>query len=681
MNRRLVAALALSLLPATAFAADAPLTELPYTPSLDTAAMDRAVDPCTDFYAYTCGGWQQHHPIPPDQSSWSVYGKLGEDITKHVWGLLEVASQPKADRDPISRRVGDAFAACMDVKAIDARGATPLDPALASLKGVADTKQLLGWVAARDREFGSVGFFGYTSEQDASDATHYILAVTEGGLGLPDRDYYLKKDARSVDMRKKYVTHVQNMLGLLGDDAAEQRKASADVMRIETALAKAWLTRVEHRDPHKVFHKLPYAELHKLAPNIDWDAFFADVGVKAPAMVDIQVLAFVKEVGALLKREPIAALKHYVRWHLVADAASELSKPFVDESFAFNGHILRGVEQLPPRWKTCSHEVTGALPEDVGQLFVRKNFGPATKTRALVMVKAIEAEMEKDLTSLEWMSGPTRAQALTKLHTMANKIGFPDHPRDYSSIVIKRDDFFGNVLAANRFETKRDAAKVGNVVDRGEWFMSASDVNAYYSSQMNDINFPAGVLQPPLFDPKLDDAPNYGNTGATIGHELTHGFDDEGRQFDSLGNLRDWWTPADDAEFRRRAKCVSDQYSTYTIVDDIKINGKLTLGEDVADLGGLILAYRAWKTTTPPAAMKSADGLTAEQRFFVGYAQWACANERPEALRVSAITNPHSPPKARVNGLVVNVPEFGKAFQCKPGAAMVKPADKVCKVW
>ena len=681
MNRRLVAALALSVLPALAHAADAPLVELPYTPSLDTAAMDRTVDPCTDFYTFSCGGWQKQHPIPPDQSSWSVYGKLGEDITKHVWGLLEVASKPKADRDPISRRVGDAFAACMDEKAIDARGKEPLEPALVALKEVTDAKQLLGWIAARDRELGSVGFFGYSAEQDASDATHYILAVTEGGLGLPDRDYYLKKDARSVDMRKKYVTHVQNMLGLLGDDAAEQRRASADVMRIETALARAWLTRVEHRDPHKIFHKLPYAKLHELAPGIDWDLFFAEVGVKPPAMVDIQVLAFVKEVGALLRREPIAALKHYVRWHLVADAAPALSKPFVDESFAFNDHILRGVEQLPPRWKKCSHEVTGSLSEDVGQLFVRKNFGAATKTRALVMVKAIEAEMEKDLGSLDWMSGATRAQALTKLSTMANKIGFPDHPRDYSSIVIKRDDFFGNSLAANRFETARDAAKIGNAVDRGEWFMSASDVNAYYSSQMNDINFPAGVLQPPLFDPRLDDAPNYGNTGATIGHELTHGFDDEGRQFDSLGNLRDWWTPADDAEFRRRAKCISDQYSTYTIVDDIKINGKLTLGEDVADLGGLILAYRAWKTTTPPAAMKPADGLTAEQRFFVGNAQWACANERPEELRVSAVTNPHSPPKARVNGLVVNVPEFGAAFQCKPGAPMVKPADKVCKVW
>ncbi len=669
------------LLPAAALAADAPLVELPYTPSLDTSAMDRTVDPCTDFYAYTCGGWQKQHPIPPDQSSWSVYGKLGEDITKHVWGLLEVASQPRADRDPITKRIGDAFAACMDEKAVDARGKQPLDAALDALKAVTNAKQLLGWMAARDRELGNVGFFGYGAEQDASDATHYILAVTEGGLGLPDRDYYLKKDARSVDMRKKYVTHVQHMLGLLGDDAAEQRKGSADVMRIETALARAWLTRVEHRDPHKIFHKLPYAELHRLAPNIDWDAFFVAVGVTQPAQVNITVLAFVKEVGALLKREPLLALEHYARWHLVADAAPYLSKPFVDESFAFDDHVLRGVEALPPRWKRCSHIVTGSLSEDVGQLFVRKNFGTSTKTRALVMVKAIEAEMDKDLRSLDWMSAATRQQALTKLATMANKIGFPDHPRDYSSIVIKRDDFFGNALGAMRFETARDAAKVGSVVDRGEWFMSASDVNAYYSSQMNDINFPAGVLQPPLFDPKLDDAPNYGNTGATIGHELTHGFDDEGRQFDSLGNLRDWWTAADDVEFRRRAKCISDQYSGYTIVDDVKINGQLTLGEDVADLGGLILAYRAWKTTTPPAALRAADGLSAEQRFFVGYAQWACANERPEELRVSAVTNPHSPPRYRVNGLVVNVPEFGKAFQCKPAAPMVKPADEVCKVW
>jgi endothelin-converting enzyme/putative endopeptidase len=661
---------------------DAPLATLPYTPGLDPSSMDKTVDPCADFYAYSCAGWQRQNPIPPDQSSWSVYGKLQDQIQRHLWGLLQTAADPSSARSPIQTEIGDSFAACMDEARIDALGSKPLEPDLAALAKVKDRRGLAEWLAEQ-HSAGTTDqlLFGFGSEQDALDATQFIAGAWAGGLGLPDRDDYLDQDPKSKDLREKYREHVVRMLQLVGDDAATAKATASLAMEIETALAKATLTRVERRDPYKVFHRVPLAELGKLAPAFDWKTYLARIGVPDTKVLNASQPAFLKAMSAELKRRPLADWKRYLRWHLVSSRARYLSRPFVDEDFAFNYRVLQGTEVIAPRWKRCVRWVDRDLGEALGQVFVEKNFSPELKQRTLEIVLQIEREMEADLKSLDWMSPETRKRALEKSVAMANKIGYPDRWRDYSSIKLAREDFMGNVARSARFETARQLARIGKPIDRGEWDITPQTVNAYYNPTMNDMNFPAAVLLPPLYDPKMDAAPGYGNTGGTIGHELTHGFDDEGRQYDAKGNLNNWWTKEDAAEFTRRASCISDQYSTFIAVDDIHVNGKLTLGEDVADLGGLILAYRAWRGATANQRLMPIDGLTPDQRFFVGNAQWACANIRPEAQRLRARTDPHSPPRYRVNGLVVNMPEFGQAFSCKPGAPMTKPPEKVCRIW
>ncbi|HET9364439.1 MAG TPA: M13 family metallopeptidase, partial [Candidatus Angelobacter sp.] len=500
-----------------------------------------------------------------------------------------------------------------------------------------------------------------------------------GGLGLPDRDYYTKTDAKSEEIRQKYVQHVQNMLQLLGDAPATAKSESQKIMEIETALAKASLTRVEQRDPHNLFHKMDRKQLQALTPSFDFDTYLKAGGIGQVNTFNVTEPKFFQEVEHQLQNNSLDDLKTYLRWHMVNAEAPFLSSAFVKENFDFNSHTLHGVEQIPPRWKRCVRLTDRQLGEALGQEFVNRAFSQQTKASTLQMTKQIEQAMQEDIEQLTWMSPETKKQALEKLHAVVNKIGYPDKWRDYSSVDIKRGDFLGNVQRATLFEAKRQLAKIGKPLDRGEWGMTPPTVNAYYNPQMNDINFPAGVLQPPLYDPKEDDAPNYGNTGGTIGHELTHGFDDEGRQFDAKGNLRDWWTKEDGAEFEKRAQCIVDQYAQYTIVDDIKINSKLTEGEDVADLGGLILAYMAWKMQTKGQQLENRDGFTPDQRFFIGYAQWACENERPENLRANAITNEHSPGKYRVNGLMVNIPEFQQAFSCKAGQPMVR--ENRCRVW
>jgi putative endopeptidase len=469
------------------------------------------------------------------------------------------------------------------------------------------------------------------------------------------------------------------MLVLLGETPANAKTHAATVMSIETALAKASLTRVDKRDPYKLFHKLTSAQLQALTPSFRWDAYFPAAQAPDTSTINVTEPAFFKELQLQLKSRTLADWKTYLRWHLVDNAAPFLSSAFVQADFDFFRKYLRGVKEMQPRWKRCVQLVDSELGEALGQVFVQKTFGPDTKQRAVAMTKAIEATMESEIKELPWMGAETKKRALDKLHGMLNKIGYPEKWRDYSSVKISAGDFFGNSEHAATFEFRRQLAKIGKPVDHAEWQMTPPTINAYYDAQMNDINFPAGVLQPPLFDPKLDDAPNYGNTGATIGHELTHGFDDEGRQFDAKGDLRDWWTKEDATEFEKRAKCVSDQYSQYTVVDDIKINGKLTLGEDVADLGGTFLAYVAWKNATKGQDLQAVQGFTPDQRFFIGMAQWACGDERPESKRANAITNPHSPLEYRINGVVSNMPEFGKAFSCKIGDAMVR--ETPCKVW
>jgi len=665
--------------PAAPPAKDTPLAQLPYTPSLDVPSMDKSIDPCVDFYQYSCGGWIANNPIPPDQASWSVYGKLGDENARFLWGVLEDAAKPSADRTPVQQKIGDYFESCMDAAAVNALGAAPLQPLLKQIDAIKSKKDLTDFLAAEHpRTYGNGWLFGFGATQDYSDATQVIAEAEAGGIGLPDRDYYVNQSARSKDIRKKYVAHVAKMLELAGESKAKAKTDAATVMKIETALAKASLTRVERRNPYNLAHKMRVAELAKLAPSVNWQRYLDDNGIGGVKTLNVTEPKFFKAVEHVIEEEPLANLKSYLRWHAVHARAPYLSDPFVVEDFNFFRKTLRGVSEMPPRWKRCVRYVDRDLGEALGQEFVRRTFTADTKAKTVDMTQRIEKAMESEIKSLDWMTDATKQRALEKLHFIANKVGYPERWRDYSKFDVRRGDFFGNAVRGTTFESDRDLAKIGKPVDRGEWGMTPPTVNAYYNPQMNDINFPAGVLQPPLYDPKLDDAPNYGNTGSTIGHELTHAFDDEGRQFDGQGNLKDWWTPADAKAFEDHINCIRDQYAQYTIIDEIKINSKLTSGEDVADLGGTLLAYIAWKDADPNET-EARDGFTPDQRFFIGFAQWACENERPENLRVNAITNPHSPGKYRINGIVSNLPQFEKAFNCKEGQPMVR--KKMCNVW
>jgi putative endopeptidase len=676
--RRLFAAIVIVLCACLAVAQQAASKSQPV---LDPTSMDRGVDPCVDFYTYSCGGWMKNNPTPPDQSSWSAYGKVQDENTGQLRGILEAAEIPGADRDATHQKIGDYYAACMDEKAVDAAGIKPLRPYLDEIDKMSSKAQLADVVAhpAFSSGYRRTTLFRFTSDQDAKDSSQEIAEVDQGGLGLPDRDYYLKDDAKSQGLRKAYLTHVQKMFELLGDKPEAATAEAQVVMRIETALAHGSMTRVERRDPQKLYHKMAVKDLQALSSSFSWEVYFGKVGLPSLASLNVATPDFAKALSAEIDKEDLSDWKTYLRWHLLSANARFLTAAFVNEDFAFYGKTLAGTEQIEPRWKRCTKDVDQDLGEALGQAYVEKYFSPEAKGQALKMVKEIEGAMQQDIESLSWMSAPTKTRALEKLHTVANKIGYPDHWRDYSKLDVVRGEEMGNVLRARQFEFNRQLAKIGKPVDRGEWGMTPPTVNAYYDPQMNDINFPAGILQPPLFDPTSDAAPNYGNTGGTIGHELTHGFDDEGRQFDAQGNLRDWWTADDEKEFVKRATCISDQYSGYTIIDDIKINGKLTLGEDVADLGGLILAYVAWQQDTQGRNLQPMDGLTPEQRFFVGYGQSWCTNERDEKKRMRATVDPHSPEKYRTNGVVSNMTEFQQAFHCKAGSPMVN--ENRCRVW
>lgn len=659
---------------------DRPLTTLPYSPGLDPASMDRAADPCADFYQYSCGGWIKANPLPADQSSWGVYSKLAQDNLRFLWGILEEASRPAPGRSAVQQKIGDYFAACMDEAAVEKLGRAPLKSGLDHIATLKSKRELPALLGRLHLETGSSGFFfGFGSNPDFGDSSKVIAFATAGGLGLPDRDYYVKDDERSKDIREKYLGHVARTFELLGDAAAAAHLNARMVMSIENALARASLTRVEQRDPYNLYHRIDRAALRRMTPSFAWDAYLRTGNLGGLQTFNVTEPKFFAELERQLASRSVAEIRTYLRWHYARANSPYLSSPFVNQAFEFYSRTLHGVPQLKPRWKRCVALVDSQLGEALGQEFVRRTFAPETREKALRMTRQIERAMEDDIKGLPWMSEATKKRALEKLNAVVNKIGYPDKWRDYGRVIIKRGDFFGNVQSAQVFESRRDLAKIGKPVDRGEWYMTPPSVNAYYNPQTNDINFAAGILQPPLFDPKMDDAPNYGNTGMTIGHELTHGFDDEGRKYDAQGNLKDWWTPEDAKAFEERARCISKQYSGYTILDEIKINSELTLGEDVADLGGLVLAWLAWKTEIAGKVLEPRDGLTPEQRFFVGYAQWACENIRPETQRVRAITDPHSPAKWRVDGLVVNMPEFAQAFSCKPGAPL--NPEKRCRVW
>ena len=654
---------------------------LPYTPSLDLASMDKTADPCVNFYQYSCGGWKKNNPIPPDQTSWSVYGKLYQDNLVFLKGILEQASVDSGQRDAVTREIGDFYAACMDEASAEKQGITPVTGDLEAIANLKSTKEIAPVAARLQQAFGRSVLFGAGSTQDPDNSELVIAEIDQGGLGLPDRDYYTKEDAKSKETRERYLQHVQKVFELMGETPAAAKKDADTVMQLEIALAKASLTRVDRRDPYKLKHKMKYADLTELAPNFDWKTYYATSEYPQFEIMNVATPDFFKELNAKLASEPLDNWKTYLRFHVVDSASPFLSSRFVDENFAFYRQYLRGAKEQQPRWKRCVTYTDRQLGEALGQVYVAKVFSPELKQSTLDMVRRIEDSMAIRIQQLDWMSPETKQQALNKLHGIRNKIGYPDKWRDYSSVKISRADFAGNMARASEFEHHRDFNKIGKPVDRGEWDMSPPTVNAYYNPLMNDINFPAGVLQPPLYDAKMDAAPNYGNTGGTSGHELTHGFDDEGSQYDAAGNLKNWWTKDDREKFDARTKCVQDQYADYIVVDDIHINSKLTLGEDVADLGGELLAYMAWQDATKGQALQPRDGLTPEQRFFVGFAQWACENDRAEELRVRAATDPHSPGEYRINGVVVNMPEFAKAFACKTRQPMTKPLEKVCKIW
>jgi endothelin-converting enzyme/putative endopeptidase len=645
--------------------------------------MDPKTDPCADFYQYACGGWMANNPIPPDRSSWGRFDELEEHNLAILQNILEKAASTSHTRTIVEREIGDYYTACMDETSADKLGAAPLKPELDRIAAISGKEGMLPELVRLHKIQANV-LFSFGSGQDAKDSTKVIAQVDQGGFGLPDRDYYLKDDAKSKELREQYQAHVAKMFQLLGEPAEKASSDAKAVMAVETSLAKGAFDNVTRRDPQKVYHNMTVAELTSLCPFLNWPRFFE--GLNAPPIQNLNVAepVFLRAVESTVVLTSLDDLKTYLRWHYVHSQAPLLSKPFVDENFAFYGKILTGAEELRPRWKRCVEYTDSALGEALGQKYVDETFGAEGKKRTLDMVHSIEKAMDADLGTLSWMTPATKKEAHRKLEAIANKIGFPDNWRDYSSIEIKRDDALGNSDRASEFETNRQLNKIGKPVDKKEWGMTPPTVNAYYDPQMNNINFPAGILQPPFYDNALDgdgldNAVNFGGVGAVVGHELTHGFDDEGRQFDAEGNLKDWWTPEDAKEFEKRAECFVKEYSNFEPIPGVHLNGKLTLGENTADNGGLRLAFMALMDSLKDKSPSKIDGYTPQQRLFLGWGQIWCGKDTPEASRLQANTNPHSPGRFRVNGVVSNMPEFQKAFACHVGQAMVR--EPACRVW
>ena len=642
---------------------------------IDPAAIDRGADACTDFYTFACGGWIAKHPLPSDRSSYGRFTELQERNNDILHQILEKGSSAPPDAD--ARKSGDYYAGCMDEAGIAAKALAPLKGDLDRIASLKAGPDLVPVVAALHAKGVGV-LFGFSSSPDFKDASTVIAVMDQGGLGLPDRDYYVNESPASQKLRTEYVAHVQRMLQLSGTSAADAAAGAQAVMRVETALAQAALDRVSRREPAKVYHKMTVADVGRLAPGFDWAAYLR--AVQAPPLKEINVAEpeFVKAVSQAITSTNVKELQAYLRWHLLDASAEFLPKPLVDENFAFV-RVLTGAKEQRPRWKRCVEYTDSALGEVVGKVYIAQTFGSEGKARTLRMVTAIERAMDQDIQTITWMSDDTKKQALVKLKAVANKIGYPDRWRDYSSLVVARGDALGNAERANAFEFHRQLAKIGKPVDKSEWGMTPPTVNAYYNPQENNINFPAGILQPPFFNNAADDAVNFGAAGAVVGHELTHGFDDQGRQFDAQGNLRDWWTPRDAEAFNDRAACVANQYSGYTAVGDVKLNGRLTLGENAADNGGLRLGWMALMESLANRKLDLADGFTPEQRFFLGWGQLWCENRTDEIARVYAGIDPHSPGRYRVNGVVSNFPEFQKAFNCRTESPMVN--GPVCRVW
>ena len=645
----------------------------------NTANLDKTCKPCDDFYQFAMGGWMKANPIPPEYPSWGSFAQLADKNQQNLKQILEEAANTKAAPGSNEQKIGDFYASCMDTSAIDAAGTKPIEPDLARIAEVKNLADLQA-EAARLQVRGANVLFRFGSNQDAKDSTQVIGGASQGGLGLPEREYYLKEDEKSKLLRESYVKHVGKMFELLGDPADKSAAEATTVLKIETTLAGASMKNTDLRDPNKTYHKMMLAELKTLMPNFSWEAYFKSVGQPELKEINVGQPEFFKALDAQLAATSLDDWKTYLRWHLVNGAAAGLSEKFVAEDFDFRGKSLTGAKEIQPRWKRCAQATDRALGEALGQVYVQKYFPPVAKARALEMVHNLIAALHDDLQTLPWMGPDTRAQAIAKLEAFTVKIGYTDKWRDYSALKIDRRSYAENQIRASAFEFARRLDKIGKPVDRTEWGMTPPTVNAYNNSSMNEIVFPAGIMQPPFYDPKADDAVNYGGMGAVIGHEITHGFDDHGSQFDGKGNLKNWWSDEDQKNFKARAACVSDQFDSYVVDGDLHENGKLVLGESIADLGGLAISYAAYeKSLEGKPRPPEKDGFTAEQRFFLGWAQVWGANERLEFARLMANTNPHPLARFRANGPLSNLAIFAQAFGCKKGDAMVR--EQACKIW
>jgi putative endopeptidase len=654
--------------------------------ALDPKSMDTSADPCVNFYQYACGGYLKQTPIPADESSYGQFNEIGDQNLLVLKSILEQAAASKGPRTPNEQKIGDYYATCMNVEGVNQAGFKPLQPLLDRIAALKSKDELPELTAYLD-SIGVNTLFAFSSDQDFKDATQQIAVLDQLDLGLPEKGYYERKDDKSVKLRDQYQAHIARTFELLGDTQAQAVKDAATVLRLETALAGVSLSAVERRDPANLYHKVDLSKLDSSTPQFSFVHFLRAAHAPPVESLNVSVPAYFSGLNQLLGSTSLDDWKTYLRWALIHHLPTTALPQALDrESFDFYGKVLEGQPEQKVRWKRCVSGTDEALGEALGQVYVAQRFSPKDKQRTLELTHDVEAAMGRDIEQLSWMGPTTKARAQEKLHEVANKVGYPDQWRDYSTLIVTRGDALGNALQASAFEERRDIAKIGKPVDRGEWGMSPPTVNAYYNPQMNDINFPAGILQPPFFDPSRDDAVNYGAVGAIIGHELTHGFDDEGRQFDGKGNLEAWWTPADGKQFDERAECVVKEYDGFAGVDDLHVNGKLTLGENIADLGGLKLAFlayldRAQKNGTDLQQKGSAEygGLTPEQQFFVAFGQNWCQNNRPENLRLRIQTDPHSPEEFRTNGVVLNLPEFQGAFACKAGQPMA-PVNR-CIIW